>query len=159
MTADNAVRSDPPFSADDGDIETWTTHKLLTELSTCRRMHEVETNMYAARALELRIVQIELVIARHNCRATRRLDGMSEQRLREIEREIGGDHIAHGNVVRLVGELVAEVRRLQGEVSALLPRYLPPEHLGAEPVVPPPLEMEVASPAEVLAREEQDADV
>lgn len=161
-------------SYSDTDLSTSTTRELIDELARERRDRALATDTYEKRAHELRVEEIQRWIAIHNTRATARLGGMSEERLLEIEAlvrdfrdDIGSnpadraswvvlDPDQHRRTVIVLGEVVDEVRRLQGEVAAMIPRYLPPaaEDFGAEPVVPHPLEIEVTSAAEIAAREQ-----
>jgi hypothetical protein len=120
------------------DLGRATTRDLISELRVCRTELEKERDKFVRPSLQAHIAAVEHMLAIHNARATAQMDGMAEDRLLEIEATLR--HVDTSTVpCEVVAELVAEIRRLQGERAMLLPRYMPPaaEDFGAEPVVPP----------------------
>lgn len=141
------------------DLSTATTRDLITELRSLRHELERERDRFVRPALQNQIAAIEHMLAIHNARATRQLDGMPEERLQAIEATLAHDDVS--TVPReVVGELVAEVRRLQGARAVLQQRLdVPPaaEDFGSEPVLHAPIHDDdgnrIMSPEEVAARE------
>lgn len=106
----------------DEDISKATTVDLIAELRIREEELEHATNKYERRALELRIGELQQWIGIHNARATHALDGMSEEQLQAIEDTLNDTTqvLARGVVL----DLVKEVRRLQGQLAGMFPRYV-----------------------------------
>lgn len=106
----------------DIDMARSTTRELITELRALRHELAGERDRFVRPAIETRIAAVEHTLAIHNARATAQLDGMSEARLVAIEwavaRETAGEYTLNRDHVL---ELVAEVRRLQGQCAMMPP--------------------------------------
>jgi len=102
------------------ELSDFTTRDLIAELRDLTNEHKGERNMFARQALQLRIAAVEHTIARHNARATLKLEGITEDRMLEIERLVRDIGDSPGRDVSTIAELVGEVRRLQGENAKLL---------------------------------------
>lgn len=104
------------------DISKATTIELIDELNIRELELKAQTNKFAQRAIELRIAELQRWLGIHNARATHALEGMSDERLQEIEAALDRDG-ATTILGGLVRELVGEIRRMQGQIATLFPRY------------------------------------